>query len=83
MADGSNVMDQPQVFKAKELRGRRRVDTQAGEREHARAAPLVDGSLDFRRPHEVGLVGRASPIFRRGSVVVRAADLVLSAVTAR
>ena len=82
LADGSDVVDQSQILDRQELRRRRGVDTQAGEREHASAAPLVDGCLDFRRPHEVRLVGRASPVLGNGNIIVRAPDLVLGAVPA-
>ena len=76
------MVDQPQILERQELRGRGRVDAQAREGKHAGAAPLVDGRLDFRRPHQVGLVGRASPVLGNGDIIVRAADLVLGAVAA-
>ena len=82
LADGGDVVDQPQVLNREELRRRGRVDTQTGEGEHASAAPLVDRCLDFRRPHEVGLVRRASPVLGNGNIIVRAADLVLGTVAA-
>lgn len=76
------MMDQSQVLKGEELRGRRRVDSEAGERKHAGAAPLIDRSLDVGRPHQVGLVGRASAALGDRDVIVRALDLVLGTIAA-
>ena len=76
------MVDQSQVLEGEELRSGRRIDSQAGEREHAGAAPLIDRSLDLGRPHQVGLVGRASPVLGDRDVIVRAPDLVLGAVPA-
>ena len=77
------MVDESQVLDAQSMRVGRREDLQAGEREHAGPLPLVDGRLDLWGPHEVGLVGRGSPVIGLRNVVVRAADLVLGAVAAR
>lgn len=82
LADRGNVVDQAQVLEREKLGSWRRVDTQAGKGKHPSAAPLVDGSLDFRRPHEVGLVWRPSPVLGNGNIIVRAPDLVLGTVPA-
>jgi len=53
------------------------------EREDAGLLPLHDGNLDLRRPHEIGLIRSGGAVWVGAlNIVVRAADLVLGAVTA-
>ena len=75
-------MDESQALDAEKLRTGRREDLQAGEGEHSGPLPLVDGGLDLRGPHEIGLVGSGGPVVGLGNVIVGAADLVLGAVPA-
>jgi len=82
VADGSNVVDEPQLVRGESPRVRSRVDVQAGEGEDAGALPLFDGSFDVRGPHEVRLVRGASSVIGHGEVIVRAALLVLGTVAA-
>lgn len=76
-------MDQPQVFdrKALHVEGGLGIN-EIWEWEHAGLLPKVDLSLDSGSPHEVGLVGRPSPVLRHRDIIVRAANLVLGAVAA-
>lgn len=83
VADRRNVVDQPQFLVGEEIGRRRGVNAQARERKHASAAPLFNGSLNFRRPQEVGLVRGPSPVLGHGNVIVRTTDLVLGAVAAK
>jgi len=76
------MVDQPQLFVVQIRRQGSRIDVEARERELASASPMVDLRLDARSPHEVGLVGRPRAIFGHRDVIVRATNLVLSAVAA-
>jgi len=82
VADGSNMMDESQVLNWVKLRVGCREDLQVGERKHPSPLPLFDGGFNLRRPHEIGLVGSGSPVIGLRNVIVRAADLMLGAVSA-
>ncbi len=82
MADGSNMMNQPEIVGRQKLRSRGRVDVEAGEREYSRLLPLLNLGFDLRRPHEVRLVRAGRPLIRKRHVVVGASNLVLGAVAA-
>lgn len=80
MADGSDVVNQPEILNRQILRCRRRKDIEAGERKVSSLLPLMNGCLNLRRPHEVWLIRSGRPIIRHRNVVVRASDLVLGTV---
>lgn len=44
--------------------------------------PLLDGGLDLRGPHQIGLIGSCGPLVRDRNIVVRASDLMFGAITA-
>lgn len=83
VADGGDVVNQPQILHRVVLGRRRWVDVQAGERKYASLLPQFDGALDLRGPHEIRLVGSGGSVVGHGNIIVRAADLVLSTVSAR
>lgn len=80
MADGGNVVNQPQLLETVELRSWRRVNMEVGERKQSRLAPLVDGRFDLGVPHQVGRAVGSSLLNRK--VVVGASDLVLGTILA-
>lgn len=82
VADGGNMVDQPQVFNREVLRRRSRVYVQAREGKHPGALPLLYSCLDLGRPHEVGPVGGGGSILCHGNVIVGTFDLVLGTVAA-
>lgn len=82
IADGSDVENQPKIFNRIVLRCRCWVDIKARERENSSSLPLLDGGLNLRGPHQIGLVGSCRPFIRNRHIVVRASDLVLGTVTA-
>ena len=82
VADGCNMVDQSQLIGTQVLRCRRRVDVEAGKGEHPGALPLINGSFDLGSPLEVWLVRGTCSIVGNRNIVVRAANLVLRAVTA-
>lgn len=51
MADGRNMVDQPQLLGAVKLWSWRRIDMQVGEGKHSRSSPLIDGCLNLGVPH--------------------------------
>lgn len=80
VADGGDVVDQPQLLEAVVLRSWRGVDVQVRKGEQARLAPLVDGGLDVGIPHQIGRAVRPGLLDR--NVVVGASNLVFGAVLA-
>ena len=76
------MMDESQVLNCVKLRVGCREDLQVGERKHPSPLPLFDGGFNLWRPHEIGLVGSGSPVIGLRNVIVRAADLVLGAISA-
>jgi hypothetical protein len=82
VADRGDMVDKPEIFASEHMRRRSWVDVQAGKWEDAGAAPLVNGGLDFRSPHQICFVWCGRAVFRRSDIVIGAADLVLRAVAA-
>jgi hypothetical protein len=83
VVQSSNVIDQTEILDRVQMGHGRRVDSKAGERKDACSLPFSNGGFDLGCPHQVGLVG-SGRAFRIGNlhIVVRAPNLVLSAVAA-
>jgi hypothetical protein len=77
------MMDKPEIGLGEDSPLRLRVHSQFRERELSRLPPEFDGSIDFRRPEEVGLLRRLWRFRNDCSRVVHVvtADLVLCAVS--
>lgn len=80
MADGGNMVNQPQLLKAVKLGSWCGADVEVGEGEQASPSPLVEGILNFRVPHQIRRA--VGPGLLNRKVVVRAADFVLGAILA-
>lgn len=79
----SHMVDQAQILKGVQVRERSRVDSQRREWEYASVLPVLDGCLNLRRPHQVGLVRSGRPLGVVSlDIVVRTTDLVLGTVAA-
>lgn len=74
------MVDQSQILSAPTLRGRGRVNVQAGKGEDAGLLPLVDGSLVLGVPHQIRLVGGTGSILRSRDIVVWTTNLVLGTI---
>lgn len=83
IVQGSDVVDQPEVFDRVEMGHGSRVESQAGEGKDSGSLPVRDSCLDLWCPHQVGLVGsRGSVCIGNLHIVVGTSDLVLGAVAA-
>lgn len=80
VADGGNVIDEPELLTREAFDSGGWQDVQIGEREQPRSLPLVDRYLDLGGPHEISLVRSEGAVLSKGHVIVGAADLVLGAI---
>ena len=82
VANGSDMVNEPQLLSTQEMKRRHWLDVQAGKREQSSLLPLVDGRCNLRGPQQVRLVRGTCTIIGDLNVIVRAADFMLCAVAA-